>query len=150
MSEKKPGQSALAAAVGLLSRRDHSRGELQQKLRLRGFSVDEIQAAVERVTELGYLDDARFAQLFVRYRSQGGKGPMRLRMELRERQVADELIRSALTQPEIDWFELCRDTRQRKFGEGPVADFKQRQKVQRYLAYRGFDMEQIRYALSEE
>ncbi len=142
------GQSALAAAVGLLSRRDHSRGELRRKLQLRGFSVEEIDAAIERVGELGYQDDGRFALAFVRYRSQSGKGPRRLSAELRERQVTEELVKAALGQDEIDWFELCRETCRRKFGDTPPGDFKQRQKVQRYLAYRGFEMDQIRYALS--
>ncbi|GAA5190805.1 recombination regulator RecX [Ferrimonas gelatinilytica] len=148
-SKESGGQSALAAAVGLLSRRDHSRGELKRKLQLRGFSVEEITAAIERVIELRYQDDGRFALAFVRYRSQSGKGPRRLRAELKERQVDDALIKAALSQEEIDWFELCRETRLRKFGEAPPKEFKLRQKVQRYLAYRGFEMEQIRYALSD-
>ncbi|QIZ75567.1 regulatory protein RecX [Ferrimonas lipolytica] len=134
--------------MGLLSRRDHSRGELQRKMHSRGFSSEQIEAAIGRVIDFGYLDDERFAHSFVRYRSQRGLGPQRLRSDLRERQVDTELIKAALAQTEVDFFESCLALRQRKFGEALPADFKERAKQQRYLAYRGFSMDMIRYALS--
>ncbi|MBY6187056.1 recombination regulator RecX [Marinobacter hydrocarbonoclasticus] len=147
MAKAQPDRDPVAAAVGLLSRRDHSREELKQKLRSRGFVVSDIEKAIARVDDWGYLNDARFAESFVRYRSARGLGPIRLANELRERGVATDLIRKTLGEAEQDWFELCADLCQRKFGASPPTDFKARAKVQRYLAYRGFDMEQIRYAL---
>ncbi|MBY6224886.1 regulatory protein RecX [Ferrimonas balearica] len=147
MAKASQDRDPVAAAVGLLSRRDHSREELKQKLRSRGFVVSDIDKAIARVDDWGYLNDTRFAEGFVRYRSARGLGPIRLANELRERGVAAELIRQTLAEAEQDWFELCADLCQRKFGTTPPSDFKARAKVQRYLAYRGFDMEQIRYAL---
>ncbi|MBY5990559.1 regulatory protein RecX [Ferrimonas balearica] len=147
MGQEKGGQDAVAAAVGLLSRRDHSREELRQKLRSRGFVASEIEQALSRADDWGYLDDARFAEGFVRYRSARGMGPIRLANELRERGVASDIIKAAIGECEQDWFALCETTCERKFGRRPPTDFKSRAKVQRYLAYRGFDMEQIRYAL---
>lgn len=152
ISDKVKGgqQSPLNCAVGLLSRRDHSVGELRRKMRERGYQSSEIETAIERVIDLGYQDDGRFAMSFVRFRSQRGLGPQRLRSELRERQVHNDLIQQALNQTELDFFEACRELRLRKFGEDLPTDFKQRAKVQRYLAYRGFNMDMIRYALSSD
>ncbi|MBY5921469.1 regulatory protein RecX [Ferrimonas balearica] len=147
MAKEPQDRDPVAAAVGLLSRRDHSREELKRKLRSRGFVVSDIDKAIERVDEWGYLNDARFAEGFVRYRSGRGLGPIRLANELRERGVSSDLIRQTFAEAEQDWFALCLEVCERKFGNPVPTDFKARAKVQRYLAYRGFDMEQIRYAL---
>ncbi len=117
-------------------------------MRDRGFSSEQIAAAIARADDFGYIDDERFALSFVRYRSQRGLGPQRLRADLRERQVDNDLIAAALAQEEIDFFQLCLETRHRKFGEALPQDFKLKAKQQRYLAYRGFSMDMIRYALS--
>ena len=52
-------EGPLATAVRLLARRDHSEHELRAKLKQRGFSMTEIDAALERVKNEGYLDDER-------------------------------------------------------------------------------------------
>ena len=52
-------EGPLATAVRLLARRDHSEFELRAKLKQRGFTAPEIDAAVERVKNEGYLDDER-------------------------------------------------------------------------------------------
>ena len=49
--------------------RAHSRAELRQKLARRGYEESEIEAAMARLTEMGYLDDAAFARGLVRSRS---------------------------------------------------------------------------------
>jgi regulatory protein len=60
--------------------------ELQRKLRLRGHSSEEIESALTRLKELGYLDDRSFAQSLVRRRG-AARGPMALSAELAARGV---------------------------------------------------------------
>jgi regulatory protein len=60
--------------------------ELQRKLRLRGHSPEEIESALARLKELGYLDDRSFAQSLVRRRG-AARGPMALSAELAARGV---------------------------------------------------------------
>ena len=60
--------------------------ELQRKLRLRGHSPEEIESALTRLKELGYLDDSSFAQSLVRRRG-AARGPMALSAELAARGV---------------------------------------------------------------
>lgn len=95
--------------------------------------------------------DARFAASFVRSRILRGQGVIRIKGELRQRGVDQETLNDAFTavveSEHVDWFELARDTLSRRFttpGETP----KERAKRERFLASRGFDFEQIRYALS--
>src|SRR5207248_9318412 len=53
---------ALDAGVRMLARRAHSRAELRLKLRRRGYQPGEIEEALTRLTELGYIDDEAFAR----------------------------------------------------------------------------------------
>lgn len=53
MNEK----TALNVAVNLLSKRDYGSGELGEKLRRSGFPAEEIQLAVKKLAERGYLND---------------------------------------------------------------------------------------------
>jgi len=44
-------------AQDLLARRNHFSTELRQKLKVRGFAATDIDSAIDRLTEYGYLDD---------------------------------------------------------------------------------------------
>jgi regulatory protein len=46
-----------------------------------------------------------------------------------------------------DWAQRARDTRRRKFGEAPPADWAERGRQARFLQYRGFSTDHIRSAL---
>jgi regulatory protein len=81
-----PQNSALDAALRLLTRRAHSRVELGRKLARRGYEEDEIQGALTRLGELGYVNDAEFAAGHVRRRSTS-LGPLALSAELAARGV---------------------------------------------------------------
>lgn len=54
--------SAFETAVRLLKARAKSRARLEQALVARAHTAAEISDALERVTQLGYLDDARYAE----------------------------------------------------------------------------------------
>lgn len=87
-----PAGTALDAGLRLLGRRAHSRAELVRKLGRRGYEEAEVGSALDRLMELGYLDDRAFAEGHVR-RRQAGLGPRALSAELSargvDRQVAD-------------------------------------------------------------
>jgi regulatory protein len=87
--------SAYEAGVGLLARRAHSRAELRRKLARRGFSVEDVDATVARLSRLGYLDDASFAAGHVRRRS-ATLGPLALSAELSARGVDRAVAGAAL------------------------------------------------------
>ncbi len=78
---------ALDAGLRLLGRRAHSHTELRRKLVRRGHSADEIEAALGRLVELGYLDDRSFASGLVRRRGTV-RGPLALSAELAARGVS--------------------------------------------------------------
>jgi regulatory protein len=94
-SSSPPAVAALDAGLRLLAVRSHSRHELRRKLGRRGYAVEEVEAAVARLVELGYLDDASFAAGHIRRRS-ATLGPLALAGELAARGVDRELARQAV------------------------------------------------------
>lgn len=92
---KPPAGTAYDAGIRLLARRAHSRAELRQKLKRRGFEPDAVDAAVVRLAEMGYLDDAAFARGLVRRRS-GSRGTLALSAELAARGIDREGTEAAL------------------------------------------------------
>ncbi|WP_444930160.1 regulatory protein RecX [Microbulbifer sp. SSSA002] len=145
-------QALFGAALELLTRREHSCRELRQKLAAK-FPGADFEALLERLQELNYQSDQRFAEVFARSRVQRGQGPIRIRQELQQRGVGGELIARALEQLEVDWFELAAEMLQRKYRASISAEFprdqwlKERARRQRYLAYRGFPADAIGWAL---
>lgn len=136
-------KTASEQAVSYLARREHSALELRRKLDKSGFDTADIEHVLSQLQQAGLQSDERFAESYVRSRINRGYGKTRIRMELQERGVADELIRDSLQQAEIDWFALAAEVRSKRFGEQNPEDFKSRAKQQRFLEYRGFSHDEI-------
>lgn len=138
-------------ALQLLSRREYSRAEIAQKLKKKAFESADIEVCLDTLEEQGLQSDVRFAESFIRSRIIRGQGVIRIKGELRQRGVDQEILSNALATVEenegVDWFELASDTLARRFSS-PGDTPKERAKRERFLASRGFDFEQIRYALS--
>ena len=141
-------QQIRAAAVALLARREHSVRELKQKLALRGYAADACDDVIADLERRGLVSETRFVESFVSHRSTRGQGPVRIRAELRELGVGDELVEPVLASGDVDWFELADTVRRRRFGELQPRTFAERAKQARFLQYRGFTQEQIRAALA--
>ncbi|SHG04366.1 regulatory protein RecX [Marinomonas polaris] len=137
-------------ALSLLSHREHSKKELATKLKTRGHEEEEISATIERLEEMNYLNDERFAEIFVRSRLSKPLGASRIQQELIQKGINSELAKTALSEANADWFELAKQLKERRFGEEISTDFKEKAKQSRYLQYRGFDFEQIKYAVSSQ
>jgi regulatory protein len=136
-----------AAAMRLLARREHSTEELQRKLVEKGYAETDVAAALEKLTAKRLLSDDRFTASRVRHRVQGGKGPVRIRAELRQQGVSDDLIEKELAAADVDWARLAADVRRRRFGAAPPRSAPERAKQARFLQYRGFSADQIRAAM---
>ena len=135
------------AALALLAGRDFGRAELAARLERRGYPADVIAAVVVALVAERLLSEQRFTGQFVRQRAARGHGPVRIRMELRGRGVADADIDEALDSSAEDWSAIAREARRKHFGAAGPADWHERARQGRFLQYRGFSAEQIRAAL---
>ena len=140
--------------MGLLSRRDHSELELRQKLAQRQCPPEDIDFAIQHCLEHNWLNDQRFAESLLRHGIMKGHGWQRICLDARKKGIAQSFLDLAQENDQHDWYEVARDVALRKFGdpEGtiPRVDMKEHAKRVRYLQYRGFNFDQIKYALSSE
>jgi len=137
-------------AMRWLARRDYARLELRRRLTGRGMQAERVDAVLDDLEKHNLLSDARFAEIFVNARVSRGQGPFRIRYELEERGVSDELIETAFEEAATDWVRLARDVRLKKFGGDDPADFNQRARQMRFLRQRGFESDHIRGALNND
>ena len=149
-SEKKPDPSPRNKGLDLLSRREHSVAELRAKLVVREFDLDAIDVAIETLVRDGLLSDDRFAAAFVSSRIRKGQGPIRIRGELKQRGVADNLIAMHLERAEVDWARLASNVRRKKYGSTRSTEYREQVRQSHFLQYRGFTGEQIRAAMGSD
>lgn len=135
-------------AMHLLGDMDRTEAVLREKLRQGGYTQEIIDRAIEYVKSFGYLDDARYAENFVRSR-QKSKSRKEIRAVLLQKGVSSDLIENA--------FENCSDEggeqeavrvlmRKKKFNP-KTADDRDKQKIYAYLTRKGFGYETIRQVI---
>ena len=138
--------SPVQRALGLLSRREHSRRELTRKLVAKGLAGDVVEGVVATLAQAGWQGDVRFAESRVRARVSDGYGPLHIRAELASHGLDRETIAAALDAFKGDWAENAGDLVRRRYGGGVVDDLKLRRKATDLLQRRGFDGASIRAA----
>ena len=142
-TQLKPSQKkALNSALRILTPRDHSKYELVKKLKQRGFSREDIDAAISSCERFDYINDERTAQVYIRQLKRKGYGKKRIRLELNKKGLKGTRIQSILDQSvsETDEQEsaeriLKKNINRFKREKDP---FKRRDKIYRFLHARGF------------
>lgn len=135
----------LEAALRALSRRERSTAELAGWLDERGFDVDEVEAAVSELIEVGALDDERFARAFSEdKRDLRGWGPERIAGVLAERGVDQELI-ERYCESEDHEQQVRRATGLLRERGGELGDDRARARALGFLTRRGYDYD-VAYA----
>jgi regulatory protein len=87
------------SCLRFLTDRARSRAELSQHLEKKGFEPDVIERALDRLAEVGLVNDASFAEQWVHSRhNYSGKGRQALSMELRRKGIGQEDASKALAQ----------------------------------------------------
>ena len=135
-------------AMDLLARREHSRRELINKLKVRGFAGEEVESYLDRLADRGLQSDERFAESYIRMRVMAGYGPIRVNQELTQKGILEPTINRLFEQMEIDWFRVALAVWQKKYNQLPANDLKLRAKQSRFLQYRGFDFDTINAVFS--
>lgn len=115
MTDIKPSD-VRRAAMDFLARREHSRYEILCKLTRRlGDNPDLFEQEVGKLTNEGLQSDRRLAEAFIRARTNRGQGPVKIKMELRNKQVSDEIITTSFEECGVDFSALAQSVAVRKF-----------------------------------
>ena len=144
---RRPELSPTQRALGLLTRREHSKQELARKLASRGIEPDDAQAAIDKLSAAGWQDDARFADLLVRSRANAGYGPVRIRAELATHALDSGVIAAAIEGFNVDWLYNAKDLLRRRHPAALAGGRTAQRKAADFLMRRGFAMEQVMAAL---
>lgn len=91
-------QKGMDQALRLLTFRARSEQEMADRLAEKGFSPEVTDRTVQRLRELGLLNDALLAREMTESHRRGGRGDHRIRQELRKRGLPKESIADALEQ----------------------------------------------------
>ena len=86
----------IEVAARSLRHRDRSRSEIDERLAKAGVGEEERAAALERLTQLGYVDDDRFAADRAAALAGRGQGDAAIRFDLQGRGVDPDAIEAAL------------------------------------------------------
>ena len=136
-------------ALYILDYRDHSRAELHRKLRAASFSEEACTAAVEKMVELGLIDDREYARKLV---AEGmlrkGFGERRMQTELFRRGIDREIAQEVMAEVEVDPIQQLVTVIGKKYTPLPQ-DEKGRRRMVNGLLRMGYGFGDIRSALSE-
>jgi len=141
-SEASREEQARALCLRLLTARARTRAELEGQLAKRGYPDDVSATVLDRLAHVGLVDDADFAEQWVRSRRvHAGKGKRALAAELRNKGVDSEVITAALADIDagaerLRAEQLVRDKLRREKFDGD--DVKLTRRLVGMLARRGY------------
>ena len=146
-------------ALRLLGARDRTRRELERRLLQRGADPQAVERVLDWLADLGYLDDRRFAEHWVRSR-RNRWGPRKLELELREKGVDPEIVRAQIEAVSADWQDLRvaaalvrrrleRSQQALTLAASARDEERQRRRLVDYLLRRGFCYETAEKAVRE-
>lgn len=141
---------ARRVALDLLSRREHSALELHRKLAKKSFPADIIIPVLNRLSEEKLLSNERFAECYTRSRRNKGYGPLRIRLELRERGITDEMIEQQLNLVDNAWAQQAKSVWRKRFKGIIPQDRKALAQQMRFLHYRGFASDHLTFIFESE
>jgi regulatory protein len=132
-------------AMDYLSRREHSRYELYQKLSKHNFERVLINEQLEKLANENLLSDQRYVEAFIDSRKRNGKGPVKISAELLERRVDEQLIYNSINEVDDDeWLGIATTVLEKKLGNNQQLDYDNQLKLMKFLSNRGFTMDQIK------
>lgn len=139
-------------AMDYLARRPRTVHEVREKLKQKAFDEETIAHVLDRLLERGYLDDAAYAEEYVRVRTGArGYGPRRVMGELLRRGVTAELIERALDTADSDTlYETALKIGQKRWQllRREPDPQKRRKKLSDFLLRRGYGFDVVRRVLA--
>lgn len=131
----------LVRMAGLCAGAEQCAADIRKKILNKGFSAEDAERMIDYLQQNKYLDDSRYARAYaidkVRF---SGWGKMKVKMGLRAKGMSDSIILQALEYlPENEYSESLEKVLAAKARSLDLKEVKDRQKLYRHLASRGFE-----------
>jgi regulatory protein len=122
----------------LLTRREHSQKQIEQKLTVKGYKREQVSAVINDLTQQNWQDDNRYAESYLNRRRQKGFGPVKIAYELRQQGIDKAKVNELIKARAADWMDSLQQLYRRKFADPAISDNTERGKRIRFLSQRGF------------
>ena len=142
-----PQLSLKGRALRLLSGREHSRGELERKLKSYEEEPGTLARALDELQAKGFISEQRVIESVLNRRT-AKLGATRIEQELQGKGLDPEAISDALASLKATEQERARVVWQKKFGTR-AANAQEAARQMRFLASRGFSADAIRRVLKD-
>ena len=143
-------QEALQKLAALCARAEHSSGEMLEKMRRWQLSEDARERVLDRLIDEKFVDDERFARLFVREKIRFDRwGRRKIEQALYQKGVASDISRRVLDEVDDEAYiaELKKLIATKRRSVKAESDYELRQKLTKYALGRGFDYNVIRQCI---
>ncbi|MBR3892510.1 MAG: RecX family transcriptional regulator [Alistipes sp.] len=148
----KSATEALQSLIRLCARGERSTGDAMRLMRTWGVPEGERQAVVDRLVAQRFIDNSRYAELYVREKSHlSGWGARKIAMQLRTKGVEKEVIAEALATIDRDeqGDRLVEKLRRKMRTTKAQSDYEMRGKLLRYALGLGYDYDDANTALDK-
>lgn len=139
---------AVYRVLDLIARRPRSEGEIRDYLKRKNYAEEEIATTLNTLSMKGYINDEDFARRWVDSRRL--LKPMssrKLRLELMQKKVSEEIIRKVLEDDETDEKEIIKELIEKKRRQTRYQDD---QKLMQFLMRQGFNYSDIKSVIDEQ
>jgi len=141
---------AKSIAVRYLSMKLRTEKEVRMRLQDEGFERECIDAVIDELKALGYINPRLYAQKYVFDRSKLKPMSKRLmKLELLHREIPEDIIDEVLEDWNVEDHVVAENLLKRKFGKYDLTDEKIKRKAYMFLLHRGFSNDTVRKALKE-
>lgn len=137
---------AKSRAIYYLSNGDLSKKSLTQKLKTAGFSEQNVQKAVERMIQLGYVDDYKYAARLAQSFKNQNISLLEAKHKMYEKGIPNDVIRSVLSSYDADPVEQIKNLITKKYS-AKLNTPENVNKVFSALVRKGFGFADIKSAL---
>lgn len=138
-------ETALAKAVSYISKCQKTKKEIFKYLLSKGFEETIVNFVIEKLEEYSFVDDEQYVKNYIKFKNKNN-GKRKLAMELKQKGIDEQLSKENL--------ELLAEDRNNivyvleKYLKNKELDLKTKQKAYRFLASRGYESEDILFALN--
>ncbi len=144
MNNSKAKYTAFDTAVYLLTYKNRTVKEIEDKLKSKGYSETEIDKAVKKLKEYSFVDDENYTLLYIKSNFDK-KGEKLIRRELEQKGIERELIRTKIDELEISEKEeeKIEAIFNKRFINMNLDDIKIQNKIYSFFLRRGFSYDKI-------
>ena len=132
-------------AMHLLEKNDRTEADVRRRLKDNLYPQEAIDAAIAYVMSYHYIDDERYAQNYIHYKS-ATSSKNEIKQTLLQRGIRKDIIEEALSSSETDETDLMIRLMRKRCREPQTISYEEKQKLFGYLYRKGFPFERIEQA----